>query len=389
LRITLVKTSARVAPGVLTASVWDLLRSVPVFCGSADHPQRAALAEVGVPVEVVDVPVDVPVEVVDGEVGIGRGALGGAGSVFGGVGDVFGGARRVAVSGQPGTGGVPAVRVNEAFVTAMRARAEDAGVAEVAWLLEPAYAPPSTTADADHPGQGRPGPTDDAGGASTEMTDVEVCVLAGTRELPGSALLERGTAVMDRLRSPGGCPWDAEQTHASLAPYLLEEAYEAYQAIEDGNLAELREELGDVLLQVLFHARVAAEGADREPGAGGSGASSGASSGAEAVGGGGGAGGSDGEQVDGGSGGGSGWDVDAVAAGLVAKLVRRHPHVFGDVTVAGADEVVTNWQAIKDAEKKGRASVTDGIPVSLPALSLAPHTPDPVRPPRCPARCDS
>jgi XTP/dITP diphosphohydrolase len=144
-------------------------------------------------------------------------------------------------------------------------------------------------------------------------------------EPTGSALLE-AVAVMDRLRSPGGCPWDAEQTHRSLAPYLLEEAYEAYQALEDDDSDALRDELGDVLLQVLFHARVASEAAD-------------------------------------------GWDIDDVAAGLVAKLVRRHPHVFADTTVSGSADVEANWDAIKKAEKPGR-TVADGVPLALPALAL-------------------
>ena len=134
---------------------------------------------------------------------------------------------------------------------------------------------------------------------------------------------------MDRLRSPGGCPWDAEQTHASLARYLLEEAYEAFEAIEDGDLDGLREELGDVLLQVVFHARLAAERPPPE-----------------------------------------GWDIDDVAAGLVDKLVRRHPHVFGEVEVRGAADVETNWAAIKKAEK-ARQSAVEGIPLSQPALTLA------------------
>ena len=144
-------------------------------------------------------------------------------------------------------------------------------------------------------------------------------------EAPGAALLE-AVAVMDRLRSPGGCPWDAEQTHRSLAPYLLEEAYEAYQALEDEDSDALRDELGDVLLQVLFHARVAAE----EPG---------------------------------------GWDIDDVASGLVAKLVRRHPHVFADTRVSGSADVEANWDAIKKSEKPDR-SATDGVPLALPALAL-------------------
>ena len=143
---------------------------------------------------------------------------------------------------------------------------------------------------------------------------------------PGHALLE-AVAVMDRLRSPGGCPWDAEQTHRSLAPYLLEEAYEAYQTLEDGDSNGLRDELGDVLLQVLFHARVAAE----DPG---------------------------------------GWDIDDVAAGLVAKLVRRHPHVFADTQVTGSADVEANWDAIKKTERPTRG-ITEGVPLALPALALA------------------
>ncbi len=148
---------------------------------------------------------------------------------------------------------------------------------------------------------------------------------AADRPVPGSALLE-AVAVMDRLRSPGGCPWDAEQTHRSLAPYLLEEAYEAYQALEDDDSDALRDELGDVLLQVLFHARVASEAPD-------------------------------------------GWDIDAVAAGLVAKLVRRHPHVFADTAVSGSADVEANWDEIKKAEKPGR-TIADGVPLTLPALAL-------------------
>jgi XTP/dITP diphosphohydrolase len=147
----------------------------------------------------------------------------------------------------------------------------------------------------------------------------------GADRVTGSALLN-AVAVMDRLRSPGGCPWDAEQTHRSLAPYLLEEAYEAYQALEDDDSAALRDELGDVLLQVLFHARVAAE----EPG---------------------------------------GWDIDDVASGLVDKLVRRHPHVFADTQVSGSADVEANWDEIKKSEKPGR-TIADGVPLTLPALAL-------------------
>lgn len=146
----------------------------------------------------------------------------------------------------------------------------------------------------------------------------------GSWDPPGARLLDV-VAVMDRLRTE--CPWDREQTHASLAPYLLEEAYEAVDAIDSGDLAHLREELGDVLLQVAFHARVAAD--DDPP-----------------------------------------FDVDDVAADLVAKLVRRHPHVFADTSVSGADEVHANWEQIKRAEKS-RESAMDGVPLAQPALALA------------------
>jgi XTP/dITP diphosphohydrolase len=138
---------------------------------------------------------------------------------------------------------------------------------------------------------------------------------------------------MDRLRRE--CPWDARQTHASLAPYLLEETYEALDSLDRGDLAELRGELGDVLLQVVFHARVASERTD-----------------------------------------GTGFDIDDVARGIAEKLIRRHPHVFGDVQVSGPDEVRRNWDAIKAAERAaagdGRpVSVLDGVPMGQPALSLA------------------
>ncbi|HEX7248202.1 MAG TPA: nucleoside triphosphate pyrophosphohydrolase [Actinomycetota bacterium] len=133
--------------------------------------------------------------------------------------------------------------------------------------------------------------------------------------------------VMARLRGPGGCPWDAEQTHGSLARHLLEETHELLEAIETGDDAQMRDELGDVLLQVVFHAQIAAD---------------------------------DGR-----------WDVDDVAEALVAKLVHRHPHVFGDTVVTGADEVLVNWEKLKAEEAGERPVVDDGIPASLPALARA------------------
>jgi XTP/dITP diphosphohydrolase len=152
----------------------------------------------------------------------------------------------------------------------------------------------------------------------------------GPRNVPppsGESLLEL-IRVMDRLRSPGGCPWDAEQTHESLVSYLTEEAHEAVEAIETGDRAAVREELGDVLLQVMFHSRIAQE-----------------------------------DPVD-------PWSIDDVAAGIVAKLVARHPHVFGDETADSAAHVESTWLARKTAEKS-RESVLDGIPAGLPALLLA------------------
>lgn len=152
------------------------------------------------------------------------------------------------------------------------------------------------------------------------------------RKPTGAAVLD-AIAVMDRLRSPGGCPWDAEQTHDSLRTYLVEEAYEVLDAIGRGDRAELREELGDLLLQVLFHARIASEDA-AEP-----------------------------------------FDIDDIAAGLVAKLVNRHPHVFaepdGNATpVRDAASQQRRWDELKRAEK-GRRSLLDGVAMGQPALALA------------------
>ncbi|MBI1351959.1 MAG: MazG family protein [Actinomycetales bacterium] len=134
--------------------------------------------------------------------------------------------------------------------------------------------------------------------------------------------------VMDRLRSPGGCPWDARQTHESLVEYLIEEAYETVEAIEEADRDLLREELGDLLLQVVFHARIAQEDAAQP------------------------------------------WTLDDVADGIITKLIARHPHVFGEATAETAEQVEANWHALK-AKEKGRESVTDGIPNALPALVQA------------------
>jgi XTP/dITP diphosphohydrolase len=161
--------------------------------------------------------------------------------------------------------------------------------------------------------------------------------------LPAGAGLLDAVAVMDRLRSPGGCPWDAEQDHDTLRQYLVEETFELLEAIEDGDRAAMREELGDVLLQVLFHARVAAEhGSDA-------------------------------------------FTVDDVAAELVAKLVGRHPHVFagGDsgLAAASAEQRTStgvrdsstqqvSWEELKQREKQRESSV-DGVALGQPAVALA------------------
>jgi XTP/dITP diphosphohydrolase len=139
--------------------------------------------------------------------------------------------------------------------------------------------------------------------------------------------VEHLVQVLDQLRSPGGCPWDAEQTHASLARYLLEETYEALEAMDQGDLGSLREELGDLLLQVVFHARIAQE---TDPS----------------------------------------FSLDAIAQGVVDKLVRRHPHVFTDLVVTSSEELEANWAKVKQEEKQ-RDSVTDGVPQAMPALQLA------------------
>jgi XTP/dITP diphosphohydrolase len=134
--------------------------------------------------------------------------------------------------------------------------------------------------------------------------------------------------VIERLRAPGGCPWDRAQTHRSLRPYLLEETYETLEAIDSQGTATLREELGDLLLQVLMHCAIAAERPD-------------------------------------------GFDIGDVAETTRAKMVHRHPHVFGTTTVAGAEEVVVNWEKLKRIEKRERLSLLEGVPHALPALAFA------------------
>ncbi|MFC9911864.1 nucleoside triphosphate pyrophosphohydrolase [Streptomyces sp. NPDC127197] len=176
-------------------------------------------------------------------------------------------------------------------------------------------------------GEGEPALTDGlarlAGTGRVRMPELEL--LPASYDLPGARLLDL-VQVMDRIRAE--CPWSSRQTHQGLAKYGIEEAYELVEAIEDGDREELREELGDVLLQVVFHARIAEEDPDAP------------------------------------------FSIDDVAAGIVAKLIHRHPHVFGDETASTPEEVKEHWLRTK-AQEKRRTSVTEGIPLHQPGLALA------------------
>ena len=139
--------------------------------------------------------------------------------------------------------------------------------------------------------------------------------------------LQRLVEVMDRLRSPGGCPWDAEQTHESLVKYLLEESYEFIDSLDAKDREGMREELGDVLLQVYFHSRIAQDH-PTDP-----------------------------------------FSIEDVARSIADKLIRRHPHVFEGLQVSGTEEIIENWEEIK-AQEKGRTSALDGVALAQPALAL-------------------
>ena len=143
----------------------------------------------------------------------------------------------------------------------------------------------------------------------------------------GSELI-RLREVMDKLRSPGGCPWDAEQDHTSLLKYLLEESYEFIESVENNDRDAMQEELGDLLLQVYFHSRMAEEDA-KQP-----------------------------------------FNIEDVAKSVADKLIRRHPHVFAGEVVDSSADVLENWERQKAAEK-GRTSAIDGVPLAQPALPLA------------------
>jgi len=155
--------------------------------------------------------------------------------------------------------------------------------------------------------------------------------MTSSEKQPFSPGIDAIFEVVARLRAPGGCPWDREQTHESLRPYLLEETYELLEAIDSGDDARIMEELGDLLLQVAMHAEIAAEQ--------------------------------------------SRFDAARVSEAVAAKMVKRHPHVFGSTSVADADEVLRNWEHQKahEARKAGRVdeSVVDRVPPTLPALAWA------------------
>jgi XTP/dITP diphosphohydrolase len=268
-RLVLLLLTPRVAPGLLTWPAWEQLREAAVVLSAElDDDWLEALAAAGVTPEL--------------------------------AGDEL-----------------PGVRAQR-LVDAAAAAADDLGPA--VWLGSP---------------DGDPGLTDALAEELSRRAVLgdppEIELVAGSHDVQGARLLDL-VAVMDRLRSPGGCPWDARQTHLSLLPYLLEESHEVMEAVETGDRAHLREELGDLLLQVMFHARIAQED-PRAP-----------------------------------------FGIDEVAAGIVAKLVSRHPHVFGPpdttATATDADEVAVTWEELKAAEKR-RSGLYEGIPASLPSLARA------------------
>jgi tetrapyrrole methylase family protein/MazG family protein len=136
--------------------------------------------------------------------------------------------------------------------------------------------------------------------------------------------------IVAHLRAPNGCPWDREQTHESLRKHLLEESYEAISAIDSGDFADMREEFGDLLLQIVLQSQIANEGGQ--------------------------------------------FNVTQVIQGIYSKIVRRHPHVFGDLKLEGVDGVLANWEKLKEHERKGKKEekgLLDGVPLALPALSQA------------------
>jgi XTP/dITP diphosphohydrolase len=289
-RIVLLVTSPRLPAGLLTAPAWDLLRAHPVLTAT-DGDLAAAVRAAGGDVRVRP---PTPAAAVEGPTAEPPAA------------------EPPAVEGlaveAPAAGGIGAAGLVDELLAAAVAHGT------VVWLAGPAGDPELAR---------RLGLR-----LAREPGLAELELVYGSWDPPGARLLDAVT-VIDRLVSPGGDPWKREQTHASLAQFLLEEAYEAYDAIEAGDLAALREEIGDVLLQVLLHARLAEELPEDQR-----------------------------------------WTIDDVAADFVAKMIRRNPHVFAGVEVADVDEIIDNWERIKRAEK-ARDSAMDGIPPAQPALALA------------------
>lgn len=292
--LRIVVTSPRVPPGVLSRAAWQAVDAADVLLARPGEPLAEALVGEGLRVEEVDLPVP----------DLARHLLS-------------------AATADPDRPTDPVHPTDPADTTDAADTTGAADTVHTVWLGS---------------SDGDPGLTDAIATEATRLPDPPVVeIVVGSWDVPGARLLDV-VAAMDRLRSPGGCPWDAEQTHESLAPYLVEETHEVLAAIAGGDRAELADELGDVLLQVAFHARVA-EDADRDE---------------------------------------DRFDIDDVAAGLVAKLVRRHPHVFADGDAASPEEVEHEWERIKAAERAERRTapgggpdLLDGIPSTLPAPHAA------------------
>jgi XTP/dITP diphosphohydrolase len=278
--VILLVTSPRLPAGVLTAQAWDLVRAHPVLT-AAESSQTAALRAAGAEVTVLPSPptasgspLPLPLPLLDSPLA-----------------PVLDSPRPSAL---------------DSLLAALDAHGT------VVWLAAP-------DGDEDLARELGLRLAREPGRATLEL-------VYGSWDPAGARLLDVVT-VMDRLMHPeAGDPWKRAQTHASLAPFLLEESYELYDAIRDEDADAVREELGDVLLQVVLHARLAEETSD--------------------------------------------FTIDDVAGDLVAKLIRRNPHVFADTEVGGLDEIIANWEQIKKAEKS-RGSVMDGVALSQPALALA------------------
>ncbi|HEX7160629.1 MAG TPA: MazG family protein [Trebonia sp.] len=285
--LTVLLSSPRVAPGLLTWQAWSALRAADrVLAGSGGHPLIPALTAADVVPAVVDAPPP---------------------SDAAALAAFLSSATLSPDEGSPAEG-------------SSVARSSAGGARQVVWLAPPGEPPDPVF---------------------LSLLAAPHQVLHGSHDLPGAHLLDL-VAIMDKLRV--ACPWDREQTHASLLRYLLEEAYEAAEAIENSDPGALREEIGDVMFQAFFHARIAAE----RPAADG------------------------------------GFTIDDVADTLAAKLIRRHPHVFGTTRVSSAADVNANWEEIKKTERVAKAALSggspdgatapsalDGVPFGQPALSLA------------------